>query len=199
VGRGFYFPSQPNFQVGLGTGDTGFRLQELGFVAAQSRQWLRVDFGLVTESKMKSIASQMENPVLAPLQITENDDDELIVYDPATQTTAYSIRRSNERMNSTGYLSGSGQPCLVFLRCNGQEMTVSAVKTNPAGNVRLKLFGDWKLVDDEKRVIRCVPKAGRTWIEWTTSAETIETIHLDKLPDKSYFQRLYEAIVKSNK
>lgn len=194
-GDGFYLPSQPDFELAGNPPPAAFRLQEISPANGQSRKWLRLEFGKTSPEEMEKISSLMTNPVLAPLQITENDDAEIIVYDLATQITAYVITHSSERMNSAGYLSGSSQPCVVLLRAEETRLTITAGRVD-AGTVRLKLFGDWQPAAGEAALIHCDQKAGRTWIEFAATAGGSDTIDLVKMPEESFFKRLFEAIGK---
>jgi len=196
AGDGYYLPIQPTFAVAPREGQAAFRLQEVNPIPNLDRKWLRLEFSQKSEAEMSEISRLMENPVLAPLQITENDDDEIIVYDLASQTTAYVITKSSERMNSAGFLSGSSQPCVVLIRVSGSEMMLAAGTKTNAGKVRLKLFGDWQPASVEKTVTSCIQKAGRTWVEFPAGTEGSPVVRLVKMPEKSYFQRIYEAFKK---
>ena len=180
VGDGFYLPAQPGLEVYRAPDPAAFRLQN------ETNRSLQIELGKVSVDDLNRIAGLMENPVAAPLQITENDDAALVVYDLATKTTAYALVRANERMNSAGYLSGSSQPCLILIRSTANGLELASGNFQP-GAIRLKLFGDWTPSANEENVLRCEQKAGRTWIEFSAGSPPI---HLVKLPEESYLQRL---------
>ena len=186
VGDGFYLPGQPGLKVSNAPDPAAFRLEN------ETNRSLQFEFGKVSVDDLNRIAGLMENPVAAPLQITENDDSALIVYDLATRTTAYVIVRSSERMNSAGYLSGSAQPCLVLIRSTANGLELASGNFQP-GAIRLKLFGDWTPSADEENVLRCEQKAGRTWIEFSAGSAPI---HLVKMPEKSYLERILSLFKK---
>ncbi len=195
-GDGFYFPSQPDFTVRAHPAEGVFALEETTIVPESTRRSFRLEFAKTSASDMGRIAGDMVNPVLAPLQITENDDDELIVYDTATRTTAYAIERPSDRMNSAGYLSGSSQPCVVLIRSGEDGITLSAGKAGPPGKIRLKLFGEWTPAPGSETSVTCQPKAGRTWIELNAGSDGSAAIELKKLPNIGYVQRLLELFLK---
>lgn len=192
-GNGFYMLRQPNFQVMIDQEQSNFKIVELENRLGTNRKWTRLQFTNTSADEMAKAAGLMENPVLAPLQITENDDAGMIVYDMASKTTAYVITNPSERMNSAGYLNGCRQPCVVLVRVIGDEMVFSAGKATESGTIRLKFFGDWQPSSSEKALLNCVQKAGRTWVEFTPSPEGGSEIKLHKMPDKGILQRIYEV------
>ena len=195
AGDGYYFPSQPDFSVSSQSGV--FFFAETNVVTEQTRRFTRLRFADTATDAMAKIGEAMVNPVLAPLQITENDDDELIVYDTETKITGYAISRPSERMNSAGYLSGSSQPCVVLIQANGEELTLATAHSGAPGKVRLKLFGEWKAAASSAATVQCEPKAGRTWVEMTAGPTGSEVVHLEKLPNQGYLERILRLFIKN--
>lgn len=141
---------------------------------------------------LRSTAEAMQIPSRGPIQVTENTNAGFFVYDAESKTSGYAILQANERLTTPGLVCGAGQPGVVLVRLTEAGLELAASGMQATGPVRVKLFGDWKLVADETRTIRCEPKAGRTWVEW----DGVEPVRLERLPSRGFVQRILDLIGK---
>jgi len=99
-----------------------------------------------TPQRIEAFAAQMSDPDLAPCRLLRRDEQAHILWDRATDTTAYVLFAAGEDVGVEGLLRRVTRPCLVMVRRGQRELAVSVASTDISNTepIVLTLAGHWK-------------------------------------------------------
>jgi len=124
-----------------------------------------------TLEALDSFATQMRAPETAPCSLLRSDRAAHVLWDRATDTTAYVLFESTEDTGVPGSVRGVGRPCLVMARPDGDDLWLSVASTDIANPepIRLRLAGAWRLAEalDIEELPRVSHQGADTSIELT--------------------------------